>query len=284
MERERIRILEHSDEISAEKAATAEVRSELETQKVDEEKARKTTEVEHQLTLERKRVEVDVQQRDVETAARNGLRSILESPTIEELDAKYMHAMGGGTEHMPSWHQYVTASNWEEEARSTAKELQELSNEVGAKLSGMTGTDYCLSEWNVKSQDLDINEEMQGDVTLPEYWKEASRHSWTDDEGTRSMGKKPRCIQIDAKGGKPVEKYQLWCNVLHKATTILNLGGRRHDKGESRLQIPDEALICRGMYITISKKGKTFGHIISRSYEVIGYGSVKIQPALGESL
>ena len=94
------------------------------------------------------------------------------------------------------------------------------------------------------------------------------------------MGKNLRGIQVDAKEGRPVEKHHLWCNVLHKATTILDLRGHRHDKGESRLMIPDEALICRGMYITITKKGKALGHLVSRSYEVVGYGSVKIQPAL----
>ena len=158
LKREKIRIMEHSDEISAEKAATSKVRSEFEAQKANEEKARLTAEIEYQLALGRKRIEANAQQRDVETAALNGLRSILESPTIEEIDEKYMQTMGEGKDHMPSWHQYATALKWEEEARSTAQELQNLTHKAGAKRSARADTDNCLSEWNVKSQDLSINE------------------------------------------------------------------------------------------------------------------------------
>ena len=100
---------------------------------------------------------------------------------------------------MPAWQQYEAALRWEPEARPIAKELQELNSEAEAKISGTADKSHFLSEWNVNSQDLDINKEMTSDVVVPEVWKDASRRSWKDEEGNRLMSKGLRGVKIDAK-------------------------------------------------------------------------------------
>ena len=125
-----------------------------------------------------------------------------------------------------------------------------------AKGLGTADKNHLLSEWNVTSQDLDIDKELTDDVVIPEVWKDASRHPWADEKGRRIMNKGLRGIMIDEKEGKPTNKHHIWCDIIYEATTMKEKGGHRHDKGETRLSIPDGAMICRGMYITITKKGR----------------------------